>query len=145
MQKKLTKLQAYNAIITFVDKYYWSNQSENVSNFITYAFFWPCGGIMDGAAWPEWQDALKLTARQDTTFRNMNKLTRLQALRAMVNFFKHYCSLYGEIPEDMAILLKILEDLHNNKQKDPRWLLWMESIDEVVAKQDPRFYIKFGS
>lgn len=142
MHKKLTKLQAYNAIIIFFDKYYWKYKSDNLSDFITYAFFWFDGKTADPAAWPEWQGALKITAQQDRTLRNLNRLTRLQALHAMVNFFKFYCSLYTKIPEDMAAILKMLENLQNNKNNDPMWLEWIQSIDEVMAKQDPRVYIQ---
>ncbi len=142
MQKKLTKLQAYNSAITFLDKYYLKNKSDDLSNFITYAFFWFDGKTADPAAWPEWQDVLKLTANQDETLRNLNKLTRLQALDTMMNFFKFYCSLYGQIPSDMIAVLKMLENLQNNKNKDVMWLEWMSSINEVIAKKDPRFYIQ---
>ena len=145
MQRKLTKLQAYNAIVTFIDRYYLKNKSDNLSDFITYAFFWFDGKTADPAAWPEWQDVLKATAKQDKTVRDLNRLTRLQALDAMINFFKFYCSLYGKIPFDMIAVLKMLEDLQNNKNKDAMWLEWMSSIDEVIAKKDPRFYIQAKS
>ena len=142
MNKKLTKLQIYNAIITFLDKYYWQNKSDNLSDFITYAFFWFDGRTADPAAWLEWLDTLKLTAQQDKSLRNVNRLTRQQALHAMVIFFKYYCSLYGSIPLDMATVLKILETLESTKNQHPMWQEWMNSIDEVIVEKDPRFYIQ---
>ena len=84
--KKLTKLQAYNVMLVFLDKYYGKNKSDDLSDFITYAYFWLDGKPADPAAWPEWQDALRLTALQDKSFINQNRLTLLQVLHAMINF-----------------------------------------------------------
>ena len=140
--KKLTKLQAYNAMLIFLDRYYGDNKSDNLSDFITYAYFWFDGKPADPAAWPEWQDALKITALQDKSFTNQNRLTKSQALDAMIIFFKHYCSLYNEIPADMVVVLKILEDLEKNRNNSSMWKAWMKAMDEVIVKLDPRFYIQ---
>lgn len=142
MQKKLTKLQAYNAMLILLDKYYWENKSDNLSDFITYAYFWFDGKTADPAAWPEWQAALKMTAQQDKTLQNLNRLTFMQACKAMINFFKFYCSFYIEIPSDMIEVLKILEALPNNKNNNQMWSEWINAINQVTAKKDPRFYIQ---
>ena len=86
MQKKLTKLQAYCAALVFLNKYYDTYKSDNLSDFITYAFFWFDGKTADPAAWPEWLEVLKKMKLQDKSLRNINRFTRLQALDAKVNF-----------------------------------------------------------
>ena len=143
--KKLTKLQAYNAMLIFLDRYYGDNKSDNLSDFITYAYFWFDGKPADPAAWPEWQDALKLTAQQNKGFRNQNRLTRPQVLLVITNFFKHYCSLYTEVPSDMVVVLKILDNLQKNKNNSSMWQAWVKAMDEVIIKKDPRFYIEAAS
>lgn len=145
MQKKLTKLQSYNAMLIFLDTYYWKNRSDNLCDFITYAYFWLDGKPADPAAWPEWKDALNLTAYQDKKLRNKNSLTQLQALQTMINFFQHYCDLYTEIPSDMIIVLNILKDLKENRNHSVMWQEWVHAMDEVILKKDPRFYMQVTS
>lgn len=142
MQKKLTKLQAYNALLIFLNVYYWQIKSDNLSDFITYAFFWFDKKTADPAAWQEWKDALSLTARQDNSLRNINRLTESQALQAVINFFKNYCDLYTETPLDMIKVLNTLKDLQQNKSKSAMWKEWANAINEILCKEDPRFYIQ---
>ena len=142
MKKKLTKLQAYNAMVSFLDAYYDKNKSENLSDFITYAFFWFDGKTADPEAWPEWKETLQAMSKRDKNFKNLNRLTHLQALHAMVNFFKLYCSLYVQVPLDMIIVLKMLESLQDNRASDPAWSDWIKSIEDTVVKKDPRVYIQ---
>lgn len=141
MQKKLTKLQAYNTLLVFLNAYYMQNKSDNVCDFITHAFFWFDKKPADPVAWQEWKKALNFIARQDISLRN-NSLTQLQTLNAVTKFFQIYCDLYTSIPTDMLHVLHIFNDLQKNKNKSRMWLQWQEAIHEVLTKKDPRFYIQ---
>ena len=142
MKKNLTKLQAYNVIITFLDQYYRENKSDNLSDFITYAYFWFDKKTADPAAWPEWLEALEKMALQNKKIRNVNRLTYVQACNAMVIFFTDYCGLYVIIPLDIVKILHVLEELQLNKQRSIMWPAWIDAIEKIIAQEDPRFYVQ---
>lgn len=114
LQKKLTKLQAYNLIIIFMDKLYSKGFSTHVSDFITYAYFLKDKKPLDPAAWPEWLQALKTMHNKDCTY--IKTMSLLETLDAMVIFFSMYCSLYDIVPVHMQNIVKIIKDLQNNKR-----------------------------
>lgn len=46
------------------------------------------------ASWHDWESAIKVTAMDDKTLRNCNRLTLLQASYAMYNYINNYLNFY---------------------------------------------------
>jgi len=95
MEKKLTELQAFNAMVKFLEEYYKETASDFMGGLISSLFFLPDGGTADPAFWSEWDDAVKNILQEQNSEKYEDEflgisVTELQAFRAMVQFFKDY-------------------------------------------------------
>ncbi len=59
MERRLTELQAFNAMIEFLEEYYEKTSSDLIDLLLGDMLFWPDGNTIDPAAWIEWDDAVK--------------------------------------------------------------------------------------
>ena len=145
MKKKLSKLQAYNVMLKFLETYYWKNKSNDLSNIISFSQFCSNKTTADSAMWLDWQNAIILTAQEDKTLRNQNKLTCIQAFNAMFNYLKKYFSYFTTMPIEIDNLLKKLQILKNKQTiHDSIWQEWLRITDDIIKKNDPRIYLEIG-
>jgi len=115
MQKKLTKLQAYNAMLKFLENLYEKEKSDYLGDVLSNSKFWSDGITADRGSWQDWQKAIRITALQDKRLRNKNKFTELQACHAMFNYVHNYVSFYELKPKYLINLLKTLQSLLKKK------------------------------
>jgi len=94
-ERRLTELQAFNAMVKFLDKYYKKTASDFVDLIYTSLSFTADGGTADPAFWIEWDDAVKKILQKQTSEKHADEvlgisITESQAFKAMVQFFKDY-------------------------------------------------------
>ncbi len=142
MQKKLTKLQAYNVMLHFLEELYYQDKSDYLGDILSNSEFWSDGMPGDRGSWSDWEKAIRVTALQDKTLRNYNRLTPMQACHAMFNYVHNYVSFYEPKPDYLIKLLKVLQ-LLLDKKSETMWQLWLEIVDKVMKMTDPRVYLKF--
>ncbi len=140
MQQKLTKLQAYNVMLDFLEKLYEKEKSDYLGDILSNSEFWSDKIPGDRASWADWQKAVQVTALQDKSLRNKNKLTRLQACCAMFNYVHNHASFYKPQPDYFISLLNFLQLLKDQKDTS-MWQLWLKISDEIIKKSDPRVYL----
>jgi len=95
IERRLTELQAFNAMVKFLDKYYKKTASDFVDLIYTSLSFTADGGTADPAFWIEWGDAVKKILQKQTNKKYVDEVlgisvTESQAFKAMVQFFKDY-------------------------------------------------------
>lgn len=144
VQKKLTKLQAYNVMLHFLEELYEKEKSYYLGDILSNSEFWSDGITADRGAWSDWQKAIQVTALQDKSLRKYNSLTPVQASKAMFNYVDHYVSFYDPKPEYLINLLRLLQ-LLCNKKNESMWLLWLEIVKKVMQMSDPRYYLEFDN
>jgi len=142
MQKNLTKLQAYNVMLLFLEKQYPKEESDYLGDILSNSEFWPSKMPGDRASWDYWKQAIRVISLQDRKFKNQNSLTALQACHGMFNYVDNYVSFYKNKPDYLINLLKILQSVCNKKDQK-LWQLWLEMVDEILKREDPRVYLKF--
>jgi len=141
MQRKLTKLQAYNVMLNFLEGLYEKEKSDYLGDILSNSEFWADRTTADRGSWSDWQKAIHVTALQDKSLRNKNRFTELQACHAMFNYVYNYVSYYEPKPEYLINLLKTLKSLFDNTN-DILWQDWLKVVDKVIKMQDPRYYLE---
>lgn len=61
MEEKITVLEAYKAMITFLDYYYTHFGQDSVGSVLSDIQILPNGHSADPAAWDDWLEAVKKT------------------------------------------------------------------------------------
>ena len=152
MQKKLTKLQAYNVMLFFLKELYEQESLNYLNNelsdsklylgdILSNSEFWTDGIPGDRGTWSDWKKAIKTTVSQDEKIRNYNKFTFSQACNLMFNYIDNYVSFYEPKPIYLINLLNKLE-LLRKKQDQKMWKKWLCTANIVVKMNDPRCYLK---
>ena len=139
MHKKLTKLQAYNAMVKLFIIYYYLDPLGDIGAVIGVMSFLKNKKTVDSAMWIIWSECLD-EILEHKNLRNYNHLTSLQSFLAMGIFLEKY---FGTIN-----LLKDIEFLEDNarlardkKRVDPvLWQHLLQCVDEVLAFKDSREY-----
>ena len=95
MERRLTKLQAFNAMVKFLDEYYKKTTSDFMGGLISSLYFTVDGGTADPAFWSEWDDAIKKVLQKQNSEKYVDEVlgisvTKSQAFKTMVQFFKDY-------------------------------------------------------
>ena len=65
MEEKLTKKQAYLAMLAFLEQYFKQIQSDDIGALLGSMSFLDDGSTADAAMWHEWQHAVELILSQD--------------------------------------------------------------------------------
>lgn len=58
MKKKLTELQAFKAMVKFLEIYYNATHSDDIGSLLSSMQIFPEGGTWDPAIWKEWIDSV---------------------------------------------------------------------------------------
>jgi len=144
MQKKLTRLQAYNVMLKYLENEYHQNESDYLGNILSNSEFLSDKTPGDRASWSDWKQAINITALKDKSLKNKNRLTLLQTCKAMFNYINFYANFYPEKPKDFINLLQLLESLQNKyNTQDPVWQEWLSIVNDIITRDDPRVYLKF--
>jgi len=139
MQKKLTKLQAYNVMIIFLESFFLRNRSEDIGDLLSDSeFFWDGKTTADPASWFKWKQALIVTMKEDSKILDENRLTVFQAFHAMLNYLKIYRSLWGKT-DDLDALIQEIHFLYETYNiKNVMWQEWFKVAAQVGRMKDPR-------
>ncbi len=138
MQKKITKLQAYNAMTKLLQIYFDNQPSSDLAMLLSGMSFLQNHKTVDLAMWEIWGECLERILHEKN-LRNFNYLTFLEAFIVMGNFLEHIL----QYPEDERI--KKIEDnailaRDNNKIDTVLWQNWLRCVDEVLTVKDSREY-----
>jgi len=95
MERRLTKLQAYNAMIKFLDEYYEETSADFVDLMRGVMSFLPGGETIHRIYWIDWGIAVKKTLLEKNSLKRLDKIlgisiTESQAFNAMAKFLKNY-------------------------------------------------------
>jgi len=149
MERRLTKLQAFNTMVKFLDEYYEKTASDFMGGLIDSLYFTVDGGTADPAFWEDWGVALKKILQKQNSKKHEDEIleisvTKLQAFKAMVQFFKDY---YERGPEPgVMIFFDYLHLLSNGNSTSPTiGKKWKQCIDDVLKeKPGTRKYLILG-
>lgn len=118
--EKLTLLQVFNAMVLFLEDYYYKTDSGDVASLLSELQFLPDGGTADPAAWLDWIDAVG----------NKTALTAIEAFQAMIKFLKFYHA--NTSSSGVAVLLTGMQLLPAGGSKESDcWTLWNRCITDV--------------
>ncbi len=141
VEKKLTELQAYNAMIEFLEWYYKKTTSDFMGSKLGVFSFLPDGEIVDVAFWEDWGIAIKeVLDKENNKEKVLNEnilgisITELQAFRAMVQLFKNYFRIDPNDPDAIMLFdyLDLLPDgsSENSVIKEK----WKQCVDEALQE-----------
>ncbi len=149
MERRLTKLQAFNAMVKFLEGYYKETASDFMGGLVDSLYFLSDGGTADPAFWIEWDDAIKKVLHEQNSEKQIDEIlgisvTKSQAFETMVQFFKDY---YERGPEPGVMIffdyLHLLSD--GNSASSTIRKKWKEYVDDVLKeKPGTRKYLILG-
>lgn len=64
MESKLTELQAFNAMVKFLEGYYERTSSDDVGSLLSEMLFLQDGMTADPAAWHDWMEAVEKVLKE---------------------------------------------------------------------------------
>lgn len=132
MEKKLTKLQAFNAMVKFLEIYFEQTHSDDAGSLLGDTQLLPGGGTWDPAAWRDWTRSVD-TFLNETSKIHQEKLTMTQAFNAMRNFFEGYCKRTNS--DDFRTLLSGMDFLSDGGTVEPAaWKNWTKCVNDIQNK-----------
>lgn len=134
MEKRdLTKLQAYHALIRFLEIYYEQIDSDDLGSLLGEMDFLSDGSTADPAAWEEWTDSINIVKPKEET------LTRIEAFNAMRKFLETYYKQTSS--SDVGSILNDSKILPNGNTVNPViWNNWTKSVDIVLKETNNTHY-----
>ena len=139
MIKKLTKLQAYNAMVKLFIIYYYLDPSGDIGAIIGIMSFLQNKKTVDRAMWEIWTESLEKILKHKN-LRNYNHLTSLQAFLAMGKLLEEYFGTTNLL-KDIEFLEYNIRLAANKKRVDKiLWKNWLKCVDEVLLAKDSREY-----
>jgi len=142
VQKKLTKLQAYNAMSKLLIIYYDLDSTGDIGIIGGSMSFLEDKRTADDAMWINWIESLELMLKHKK-LRNYNHLTSLQAFLAMGIFLENYFGM-NNLAKDIEFLEKNIKLAAEHKKIDPLlWMNWLKCVDIVLSVKDSREYLTF--
>lgn len=130
--KKLTALQAYNAMTLYLDNYYNHTLSDDIGSLLGCMQF--IGDrTVDLALWDDWIDAVDS---------NQKELSILEAFIAMKRYLQGYAERISS--KEVKGMLENMQLISENETIDPIcWKNWMKYW-EIIAKNqgDSKSYFK---
>ena len=139
--KKLTSLQAFNAVGRLLQIYFDKKPSSDLATILGSMSFLRNKKTADDAMWEIWTECLDkifITKR----LRNYNHLTVLQAFLGMGEFLEEY---FGTT--DVEPIINFLEQnaklaTEHKKIDVTLWRNWLQCVDEVFSVKDSRMYLR---
>lgn len=144
MQKKLTKLQAYNAFVKLLKIYYYLDSSGDIGMIIGCMSFLRDKKTVDNAMWEFWEESL-CKSLKSKNLRDYNHLTVLQAFIACGFFLEEYFG-RNNLAKDIDFLQCNMELASHKKLIDHvLWENWLRCVNEVLSMNDSREYFYLNS
>ena len=139
MQKKLTKLQAFNAVGRLLQMYFDQTPCGDLATILGSMSFLQDKKTVDRAMWNIWIRSLNQTLKHKN-LRNYNYLTILQSFLAMGLYLEGFLG-KEELDKPVEFLEHNVRNARNEKLVDPTlWKNWLQCVDEVLAVKDSRAY-----
>jgi len=151
MERRLTKLQAFNAMVKFLEGYYKETASDFMGGLLGALLFLPDGDTADPAFWEDWGIAIKKILHEQNSEKHVDdeilgiSVTESQAFKAIVQFFRHYYKPDPDDPEAIMFFdyLHLLPDDNSSsltiKEK------WKTCVDDALKeKPGTREYLILG-
>ena len=138
MEKRLTELQAFNAMVEFLGEYYKKTSSDLICLLLGDMLFWPDGNTIDPAAWIEWDDAVRAILKKEAYQKSIDKITSIilteqQSFQAMVQLFKNYYELTSNV--EATEFLDSLHLLPNNNSNHVVEKKWKICVDNALKER----------
>ena len=140
MKKKLTKLQAYNAMSKLLIMYYDLDPTGDIGIIGGSMSFLEDKKTVDDTMWINWTKSLDLMFKHKN-LRNYNHLTALQAFLAMGIFLENYFG-KNDLAKDIEFLEKNIKIAAEHKKVNLLlWKNWLKCVDVVLSVKDSREYL----
>jgi hypothetical protein len=123
MHDTLTSLQAYKAMLCFLENYYNKTLSDDLGSLLGDLQLSDDNEPFDPAAWHDW---LKALGRQ-------NSITRLGAFKAMINFLNAYYE--RTLSTDIKDLVDSIQSTNFEEESSVGWNEWMECIKVYLCNR----------
>ncbi len=136
---RLTELQAFNAMVKFLEKYYKETRSELIVDLLSAFTFLPDGKTTDPALWNDWENAKKAILKKHPGEKQLGEilgvsLTELQAFKVMVQFFRGYYEL--TFNSEAMIFLENLYLLSDDSSASSTVRgRWRQCVDEALKER----------
>jgi hypothetical protein len=139
MQKKLTELQAFNAVGRLLQMYFDKKPSGDLATILASMSFLQDKKTVDRGMWNIWIRSLDKVLKYKN-LHDYNHLTILQSFFAMGLYLEDFLG-----TEDLDEYVEFLEcNVRNARDKKPvdpiLWQNWLQCVDEVLAVEDSREY-----
>jgi len=131
MENKLTQIQAFKVMLTFLDEYYDKTLSDDIGALLSGLALLEDDRPVDSAVWHDWAKAINNKNIE-------NNLTSLQAFEAMINFLEDYCKRGSS--HDVLILLDMLKkSLIKSAPNQPIWNNWLKCVDKILQDKEKKY------
>ncbi|MBV8661187.1 MAG: hypothetical protein JO129_03530 [Candidatus Dependentiae bacterium] len=137
--KKLTQMQAFNAMSKLFNIYYKQTRSDDLGGILGSMSFVSEKRTADPAMWEIWIESLE---KKDLIKHDL--LTTLEAFLAVGCFLEEY---FGttDLESPIDFLELNINNAENKKHVDSAlWNNWLKCIDEVLSVKDARDYLKLS-
>ena len=139
-ERKLTELQAFNAMVKFLEIYYKETGSDFMGGLLSALLFLPDGKPLDSAYWEDWSIAIQKILQKQLEEKQLDEiwgvsLTESQVFKAMTQFFKDH---YKQRPDpDVMIFFDYLHLSSNGKDGASPTIRekWGQCVDEVLKEK----------
>ena len=139
MQKKLTKLQAFNAVGRLLQMYFDHKPSGDLATILSNMSFLNNNEMIDNIMWDIWINSLDRIFRHKN-LRNYKKITLREAFLAMGVYLEDFFG-FDDLDEDIIFLEQQIRIFREKKTIDPvLWKRWLQCVDEVLSVKDSRAY-----
>jgi len=141
MERRLTELQAYNAMVKFLDEYYEETSADFVDLMRGVMSFLPYGGTIHRTYWIDWDIAVKKVLQEQNREKGADdgilgiSVTESQAFNAMVKFLKNY---YERGPDpDITIFFNYLHLLPDDNDSGSPTIKekWKTCVDDALKEK----------
>jgi len=107
MERELTELQSFNAMVKFLEEYYKETGSDFMGGVLGCLSFMPDGRVVDVAFWEDWGIAIKKVLHEQNSEKQIDEIlgisiTESQTFRVMVQLFRDY---FKPDPDDPASVM----------------------------------------
>ena len=141
--KKLTQLKAFNAISKLFQIYYKETLSDDYGTLLGAMSFIGPYRTADPSMWDDWKLALDKKLG-NKNLRNYNHLSPLQVLKVLPFFLDLFFE--KDLFDDITFIIREIDLVTSKKINNSiLWKNWKQSVDEVLAVDDSRNYLKFTS
>ena len=140
IERRLTKLQAFNVMMKFLDGYY-EETSADLGGLVSSLYFTIDGGTADPAFWEDWGTAIKKVLHEQNSEKHVDEIlgisvTESQAFEAMVQLFRNYFEPNPDDP-DAVIFFEYLHLLPDGNGSDSPTIReqWKRCVDSALKEK----------